>query len=257
VNILSSMVPSGNLGTWRSGVMPQGQIRIRNEDQRHTSFQRGFLQPVIVNQPLRSGNQIDVLLPENYKVLSHATIPTVEDIAEPTFLVVIHGLQFETRSDDELSDFIYNLTQPPTTSGANITPASLQAPLILSSADDFISDAQEFIGTYGADAVLALSETLASVDQSEQRWEFAALLGEDRNPDTEPVRRQVLLDLLTSELAGDRAASASALGRLGDPTVLVELRGQAERERSRIAKSVMIANIRALEKRAALASSAF
>jgi hypothetical protein len=133
------------------------------------------------------------------------------------------------------------------TSGTTLHPNVL----ILEEEADLSDYLHEVTAKYGPEGILSLVDLFVGTEHNERRRELIGLLGEERSPATHQVRRQILLELLEGELAGDRLAAASALGRLADPSALPTLRNQAEREASRIAKSVMVANIQALEQHAA------
>jgi hypothetical protein len=123
--------------------------------------------------------------------------------------------------------------------------------IILEEGADLSAYLHDFTAQYGPEGILSIVHLFVGAEHDERRRELIGLLGEERSPATHQVRRQILLEVLEGEVAGDRLAAASALGRLADPSTLPTLRNQAGLEASRFAKSVMVANIQALEQHAA------
>jgi hypothetical protein len=142
---------------------------------------------------------------------------------------------------------LYTTMDSPLT-GLTINPSTL---FPVEEEADLEAYLQEFTERYGPLGISMLLNAFSAGEHADRRRELIRLIGEERNPATYQVRRQNLLEFIEAELAGDRLAAASALGRLGDPSTLPALRNRAERENSRIAKSVMLANIEVLQKYAA------
>jgi hypothetical protein len=253
-----NVLPDINPDFFIPGLAGYRNIRVNSDDAK-VSIRDSMVYHTPFNQQIQSGNQIDLLGPQYHEILSGNKITqSHENIfnAEPTSIVLRRIPRTEVVLINNFSEFLYTFVPSSTTNAIETSLASLQAPIILEATADFESDVRDFMAAYGADAILALAHALVGDEKNERRWEFVSIVGEDQNVDTHGARRQFLLDILDSDLAGDRLASASALGRLSDPTVLPALKAQARREQSKIAKSVMLANIKALEKHGAVPQTA-
>jgi hypothetical protein len=125
--------------------------------------------------------------------------------------------------------------------------ATLSAMQVSSQPESFADTAAVFVAQRGASAIEAFTTALSAEDFDNLRWQLANILAEDRNPQTQLARRNLLLEMLGSRNAGDRAAAASAIGIMGDRTLVGTLKDISARETSKLVRSIIAANIRSLQ----------
>jgi hypothetical protein len=120
----------------------------------------------------------------------------------------------------------------------------------LAASTDFADEAEILVRTYGASAIQELNRALSLGEHTDARRTFVALLGELDHPLTRPERWRTIASYLASQLAGDRVAAASALGRMGGAPSLSTLRHRLTMEKNKTVRAMIEAQVRSLSRTA-------